>query len=160
MVKFTSDLFYNKPAYWLTFSGLSGTGKTYLATLVWQWYLRCGQYELNDAGDILSVRDGYYAHWPTLRRKLANRDWGMLDSLVDKHLLIMDEIRESGEKTDVFREALSDLISCRMGRWTILTCNLSLDQIGKQIDTRISSRIVRDSNVLINFNCQDFSMRK
>lgn len=106
------------------------------------------------------MREGYFAHWPTIRRQLAAQNWSLVDSLIQKHFLVLDEIKESGEKTDVFRDALADIISCRMGKWTILTCNLNLEQIGAQIDPRVSSRMIRDGNRCVHFNCPDYSTRR
>ena len=50
-----------------------------------------------------------------------------------------------------------DLINRRMGKFTVITSNLSIDQMK---DPRIASRLIRDGNKGINCTGQDYAMRQ
>ena len=53
----------------------------------------------------------------------------------------------------------NELFNKRCRKWTFTTSNLSLDDISEQIDNRISSRLIRDGNVVTETNVIDFSLR-
>jgi len=62
-------------------------------------------------------------------------------------------------KTEFSIGGANELFNKRCRNWTFTTSNLSLDDISEQIDNRISSRLIRDGNVVTETNVIDFSLR-
>ena len=74
-------------------------------------------------------------------------------------LLCLDDIGAERDTTGFASEKLNGLLTQRVGRWTILTSNLNLEQIA-QIEPRIASRIVREAgNLFVELDTMDYGLR-
>ena len=73
-------------------------------------------------------------------------------------MLCLDDIGAERDNTGFASEHLNALLGCRVGRWTIITSNLSLEQIGA-IDPRIADRMIREPNIMIEMDCSSYTMR-
>lgn len=127
---------------WLSLLGKSGRGKTHLANEVSRW--RC--------------RDG---------RKLGRLVYRWLDILQDTRsdqksairdlmarcerprLMIIDDIG-SGYETGFSGSLLAEMADRRLGKATVWTSNLSLEQIA-DLDSRIASRMIRGNSEVFTF---------
>lgn len=63
--------------------------------------------------------------------------------------MIIDDLG-SEYHTDFITAQWFDLLDARIGKWTIITSNLSPAQIGKRYDTRIQSRIEDSRNTIVD----------
>jgi hypothetical protein len=54
---------------------------------------------------------------------------------------------------------LYDVLESRLGKWTVLTANVSLSQIGELLDPRIASRMIRNNSVVVDVNLPDWNLR-
>lgn len=63
--------------------------------------------------------------------------------------MIIDDLG-SEYHTDFITTQWFDLLDARVGKWTIITSNLSPAQIGKRYDTRIQSRIEDSRNTIVD----------
>lgn len=149
-----ADLFSNVPPHWISFVGKSGTGKTFISAL---------------CRNVAIEHPGLWFH-ASLINPIISRNWGRLldcfrdnkywkiDECIDANLLFLDEIALEHDPNGFGADKLCQILSGRVGKWTILTSNLSMEKI-QAIDTRIASRMVRDGSVVVECNTIDYAMR-
>jgi DNA replication protein DnaC len=90
---------------------------------------------------------------------LRNQEWRRFDDICDqKHTICIDDIG-SEYKTDFVDAKLYEMLCRRQGKWTIITANLSLEQLGDKTDPRISSRLIRHGSVVVEVDVADFNLR-
>ncbi len=55
---------------------------------------------------------------------------------------------------------LDQIIDARLGKWTVITCNFTREEIAEQMDVRIASRLSHANNVIVdNISVLDYSIR-
>lgn len=157
---FVSDVKESKRPRWLTLLGTNGAGKTFLARKIWKWYRNeSGLFRASVAGGEI-VYPGSFQSWPEMADLLqGNRGYDELEGLMSEKLVVLDEIGADRDKSGHVRDCLARLCSMRAGKWTILTSNLSLGDIQRELDSRIASRILRDGSALVEVEVPDFSLR-
>lgn len=136
---------------WLSFVGESGTGKTFL----------CNQIRENAPINFLvhpiMKRAGFKVHWPEMLSILRDGDFSIFSEV--HPLMLIDDIGASTD-TEFASAQLLRLLGQRDGKWTMITSNLTLEGIAERIDTRLSSRLIRDRNVCVEVDTMDFALRK
>lgn len=156
--RFIDDIRNRQRPRWLSLLGSSFTGKTYLARAVWMWYR---QSEHWNEGFGETMYPGQWCNWPELAGHLQRNEWtGLLDDLGTDRVVVIDEIGADRDKNGHVRDCLARLCSQRVGRWTIITSNMSLPDIETHIDKRVSSRMLRDGSVVVDVKTREFNMRK
>ena len=145
---------------WLTIVGKSGTGKTFLAKAVYRYVLRnaaksvkiCGENGLFAGDCIATAADRLAESWRGNFR-------GVSPDEERADLLFLDDLGTTADKSGFITDAFYRLLSRRMGRWTIITSNLSGEAI-KAMDARLYDRMLRDGNrVAAIKNAKSFSER-
>ncbi len=146
--------------HWLSFIGTSGAGKTYLARRIWNWYqnerslFRASIVE----GEI--AYPGSFNSWPKIAGELlSNQNYWKLEEMQRDKLIVLDEIGADRDPSGHVRDCLARVLSGRVGKWTVITSNKSLGDIQRDIDTRISSRMIRDGNVVVDVDVLDYALR-
>lgn len=152
--KFESDFLHNNRPSWLTFLGRSGTGKTFLARLIFEKARRVPGLAWHR--DL--IQPVLESHWPQLLSSLRNGRYYLLDDLRDCNFLFLDELAIEHDPTGFAADKLCELLSQRQDKWTLLTTNLTSENIGI-IDERILSRMVRGRSVLVDSDTVDFASR-
>jgi DNA replication protein DnaC len=137
---------------WLAILGSSGTGKTHCARRLWR--------HLSNRKDWTGAN---YFHseiyWPEFVGQLRSGNaFERYRDMMKWPVLFLDDIGAERDTSGFASEQLSTLIGCREGRWTILTSNLTLGQLGA-IDPRISDRIIRQPNIFIEIKTKSHSLR-
>lgn len=146
---------------WLSMLGSSGAGKTFLARRIFRWHLGCGRF---DTGNFRSGEEVLYArewcNWPELAGELqGNRGYDRLSEIQRTPFLVLDEIGADRDPNGHVRDCLCRLLSGRVGKWTVITSNKSLEQIANDIDTRVSSRMLRDGSAVVDVDVPDYALR-
>lgn len=142
---------------WLTILGKTGSGKTHCATKVWNWAR--GRFKWD--------RFSFYeqtVYWPEMVGRLRDvEDRGgrqMFKELAAWPVLMLDDVGAERDHTGFASEQMVALLGQRVKRWTIITSNLSLDQLAA-IDPRISDRIIRENgNEFIDLDVMSYALRK
>ena len=116
---------------WLTITGPSGVGKTMMGKIVKNRY-----------------KKAKFVTWPRLMgRCVDERDWGYVKGLELYGTLIIDDVgAESAGLLKSSKGSLANLLYAREGKWTVITSNLSLAEIGDTYDVRISDRMLRNGS--------------
>ncbi len=149
----------NANPYWLTYLGTSGAGKTYLARRIWMWFKKSPHFRSVHIGGN-TYYAGSWIHWPNMASDLlSNQGYESLKELQDERLIVLDEIGADRDPSGHVRDCLARVLSARVGKWTIITSNKTLGDVQRDIDTRISSRMIRDGNVVVDVNMLDYALR-
>lgn len=159
-IEFAQELHAHSTPRWLSLLGTSGAGKTMLA----RWINRVFKDSVN--GCVISetreriVRaGGGFISWARLANELREGNYRMFDDICEDYFVIVDDIG-SEHKSDFIRSKLYELCSRRETKWTVFTANLSLEQIGLQIDPRIASRMIRHGSAVVDIDVMDFNLRR
>lgn len=150
---FCADVFRGNPKHWLSFVGSSGTGKTMLAGEMTAW---AGRTILNDHAHLKSGVMRFF--WPRLLSGLRDQQYYLLQDIIMANWVMIDEVIIEHDPSGYAKDKLCEILSSRVGKWTVLTSNLSLERLG-ELDTRIPSRMVRDGSKVIDCTTTDYALR-
>ena len=135
--------------YWLTLSGVSGYGKTFLArmacTVIQRLSIPSADFEKRDDHIPEKIRNCDYC------RKMRERDNDYYYRIRDQKILFIDDVYSDPDKSGFVTNETYDLLDYRIRKWTIITTNKSLNQI-TEIDNRIASRLERNGNVFFQIS--------
>lgn len=122
---------------WLTLCSPSGSGKTHLALRI-----------RDIAREQLRFRR--CQRWTVTRyaEMLRNGHWDLQAQLEGLDVLVLDDLGAE-RTTDMIRASLYDLLNSRLGKWTVITSNLNLEQIAEGMDARLASRMLRGGSVVV-----------
>lgn len=149
---------------WLSLVGSSGIGKTYLAKRVFRWHQRCGLFnaymeEWRSPPEVVYPRE--WCHWPGLAAELkGNAGYERLREMESSVFSVFDEIGANRDASGHVTDCLANALCARVGKWTLITSNKGLGEIQRDIDSRISSRMVRDGSVVVDVELADYALRK
>ena len=138
---------------WLSLLGSSGAGKTHLAKRLWAWLAKRPDFQ---------GRANYlpqFVYWPKLMDDMRT-DASLYSRFGDmqrwRYLVLDDVLAE--RQSDWTLEKINTLLGCRVGKWTILTSNLSMMGIAKT-EKRIASRLIRDKGIVADIQTTDYNLR-
>ena len=160
---FMDELIDNEKPRWISFLGGSGTGKTYLAKKIYSHFKANHEYYQGPAGRhcktiITKCHDIGFWNAEFLASRFRHGEYWAIESIKNEHLTVIDDL--GGEFDSEFMTSKwFEILNSRMGKWTIITCNKSIEEISDQMDNRIASRLVRDGNQFINCNTTDYGFR-
>lgn len=100
----------------------------------------------------------HFAFWPKLLTQLRDGKYWIVEDLADANLVFLDELVTEHDPSGFAKDKLCELLSRRIGKWTIITSNLTLSKLS-ELDTRISSRMIRGGSRTIEVDALDFSLR-
>lgn len=150
----------DKP-YWLSLLGTSGAGKTYLSKRIYGWHCNQPQFDVGNfesGEEVVLARD--WVNWSVFAAELqANSGRGRLAELKEAKFVVIDEIGADRDPNGHVRDCLARLCSARVGKWTVITSNRSLDAISSTIDQRVASRMIRDGSVVVDVDMPDYALR-
>lgn len=156
----------NRPARWLTLSGVTGCGKTMLAG---QTFAEARKHNPHNTGiwvppggEMTDFTRRPASIWMTASQfaEGIRSEFKLPELLGQDFLVCIDDIGAARDTTNFIADGLYRLCNQRLGKWTIFTTNLSLPEIGKQIDERVASRLMRDTNVYHRITSGDYAMRR
>ena len=144
--------------FWLTMTGQPGCGKTHLAKEIYDFCrtkMASGYYENREFGKM-----PWYPNYRWVQSLTVLRDYGYgakLDEVFDAHLVIIDDLGAERDPTAARADLWMQIAEKRLGKWTVWTSNLTLEDIGKQISERLASRMIRGGSVVINSKAGDWN---
>ena len=145
----------HEPGQGLFFTGPNGTGKTHLAVAILRELILRGElnwYFVKTPYLLMAIRSAF-------KKESSDSEASLIKQFVDYDYLVLDEL--GVEKiTDWSLQTLYLIIDGRSDclKPTIITSNLSLQQLEDKTDPRIASRIVGMSK-LVRFECDDWRIK-
>lgn len=157
---FAQDVNNRKP-YWITFCGPSGTGKTHLAKMLYQHFMGASRFniDIDVANQKIVGNTGQICNWRKLASELKGGSYDLIEDLCEDWYVVLDDVGAAHDPSGFIASALDRIVAGRARKWTVITCNFSLDEIAKRMDERIASRLIRDGNVVVECNTADFNLR-
>jgi DNA replication protein DnaC len=150
--RFAVDFTNGLSPRWISFLGVTGTGKTHCGRRLWENLKNRSSWRRTEY-----VPSEIY--WPMFVADLrAGIAYERLRDLFSWPVLFLDDIGAERDSTGFASENLNTLIGCRANRWTIITSNLMLEQLAA-IDPRISDRMIRKPNIVVEVNTVSHSLR-
>ena len=150
------DMAAERPAYWLTFFGRAGTGKTFLARQILEESRKFnpGRHSLwvppgNPVGTLQESQRRPYCIWIDATRfseRLKGGEYNLPESYATDWCVVFDDLGASRDKTDYVPEAIYRFAASRLGKWTVWTTNLTPDEVANRLDQWLTSRLFRDDN--------------
>lgn len=165
--RFAADMLNDAPPYWLCLLGTSGAGKTMLARLIHRVFANHieGQRDMTIEHGIWRKKGGFI-NWEKALNRMLGGDYEFMDDVKSRWEFVIDDIGIGTNPNDnpklkgMSAQKLYSLTESRLGKWTVITANLSLEQIGERLDPRISSRMLRGDSVIIDVEVTDYNLRK
>jgi DNA replication protein DnaC len=156
---FIRDMTIGTTPRWLSLLGRSGTGKTHLARGITRFFkAQAAIYIEPDTGAHL-IRRGGFIGWRKVVDHLRDGDYGIIDTVCNDWFVALDDIGAE-RASDFSVSKLDQVVDARLGKWTVVTCNFSREEIAEHMDVRIASRLGRGKNVIIDRICvRDYSTR-
>ncbi len=156
-VRFVNDMAAKKEPRWLSLLGGCGIGKTRLARAIWKWYSNSWglSHPLNATEDTGSFED-WRKVAAMLRAQEANK---YIQDMAEGRMLVLDDIGCVADSTGFITSELSNLLGRRVGKWTVITCNMGLQGIAEKLDMRIASRMMRNESDLVEADTIDWELR-
>ncbi len=167
---FMDDLFNARTPRWLSFLGNAGAGKTMLAKTIWHlfrdhrhtqidWKRSKGTEIEGRQGRIIRWRGGFI-NWGKAVNRMLEGDYAFLEDLRDYDFFVLDDIvSEYLKMRELSASKLYDVLESRLGKWTVITANVSLRQIGEILDPRLASRMIRNNGTVVEVDVHDFNLR-
>lgn len=161
VARFASCLNYTKP-HWLTISGPSGIGKTHLAKALYKQFME--QNRFSHFPDYENMRivgnSGWLCDWRKLCDDIRSGNYTRLvEDLCDEWFVVLDDFGTERDPTGFIASASDRILNSRMRKWTFITTNLTLAEIADRIDSRIASRMIRDGNMVVEVEAQDYALQ-
>lgn len=166
--RFAADMETDRSPYWLTLCGLQGTGKTMLARQVFEFARQScnpGRHALWVSGSGIHNESNRRPNcvWLESYRfgdRMRGGEYDLPEYLRADYLVVVDDLGAARDKSDFLADGLYRLADQRSHRWMIWTTNLTLREISERLDPRISSRLIRDDNRVVQLNCPDYALRR
>lgn len=146
--------FPNNPRRNLLFFGTSGLGKTFLLNSV-------GNEIRQRGGEVLKVTA--YQLVERMRASVFDRDPAAFSVLLETPVLLLDDLGVEPQYTNISFEHLFTLFNERQlaGLHTVISTNLSLNELEKRYNERICSRLFDARNtIIVEFKGQDVRFRR
>jgi DNA replication protein DnaC len=139
---------------WLSLLGNCGAGKTQIAMALYRRF-KPQMAKKPDTGSASGWRETFQKKqkftWPFIANKIMQRDYGIIDYVCDDiDFLVIDELG-GGHDIKFTKSKLSEIAERRIGKPTIWTSNMSLEQISDELDMRIASRMIRHGSHAVVF---------
>lgn len=151
----------SEPPYWLTFLGPCATGKTMLARRITRFFsahLDCLRDERFPKQ--ITYRSGGMKGWERVVNDMICGDYTGLRDLGDDWFVCLDDIgAEYARHRDLSAAKLYGVLTAREKSFTVITANLTLEDVNTKLDARIASRLLRHGSVVIDIEAGDYNLR-
>jgi DNA replication protein DnaC len=159
--QFVLDVRANKPCPWLVLVGTSGAGKTHLARRIWRWWTAIGKFNVQQTPKRVDT-SGQFCSFPKFIKECKGGDFGRTDDLANDRLVVLDDIGAGTDPKPWIASTLLTIIEGRMDdrKATVITANLSVEEVASMYDPRIASRLVRrGQDKVIQVELPDYKLR-
>lgn len=106
------------------------------------------------------LRRGGFKSWGRVMDEMMNGDFSGIRDMREDWFLCLDDIgAEHTRNRELSTSKLYDILNARAGKFTVITANLTLEEVNRQMDARIASRLLRDGSVVVDVMAPDFNLR-
>ena len=154
-----ADMEADKPPRWLSLLGSSGVGKTHLAKQIYRHATaRFGTY-ICPRLHITQKRTLRFIEWRTLADQLRNKEYHRINNALDPWLLVLDDLGSEYDPSGYLASRVDRILNERLGKWTVFTSNLCLDEVADKLDVRVADRMMRADNRIADVDTKSYALR-
>lgn len=139
---------------WLSLLGNCGAGKTQIATALGRRF-KPGKVRKRDNHSASGWREVCQTRqkfsWVNIVRTIRSGDYGIIDYICDDVDFVVIDDLGAGYDSAITKSKAAEIAERRVGKPTIWTSNLSLEQIADEIDMRVTSRMIRYGSHAVTF---------
>lgn len=160
VIRFLVEMHSDQLPRWITLVGPSGIGKTSLAKWIMKEWEPMRKYFTHPKLGIAQMRVSRYWDWRKKADQFRDFDMTGFESAEECDLLVIDDVGSEHDPSGFVLSKLDRILNSRLGKWTVLTSNLSLRDIAGKLDARIASRIMRGASIVVEAaqNTPDFAI--
>jgi DNA replication protein DnaC len=157
---FAASVNFTRP-YWLTLSSQSGTGKTMLARAVYRQFMEQNRFELSydRARNRIQGNTAMFVDWRKFCDNVRGGAYELVEDVCEEWFVVIDDLGSERDTTGFIAAATDRIFNSRRGKWTLITTNLSVSEIGDRVDPRVASRLLRDANQVVEIDVPDWNLR-
>ena len=156
---FAADLLHvPEQPRWITFTGASGNGKTYLAKQLYRFWKAKRMFYTHPGTGATLTKTGMFIDWMKTIESLRDKEFYWVREIAEADFVVLDEIGAENPPTAYVSAKLFDVLNRRLNKWTVITSNRSVEAWA-EIEVRISSRLVRPPNRVVHSNATDYALR-
>jgi len=145
----------------LALIGNNGTGKTRCAEHISAWAKKAApSMQYVPRPGVVQTPEIRFHHWPSLLDALKSGNWDLVELCENAELLILDELGGAHDPTGLGTDKLCRILSRRERKWTLITSNLMPEEWEGAFDRRVLSRLIRNSEIVLLDEAQDYSKIK
>lgn len=162
-VSFMDDLFNYRTPRWLSLLGTTASGKTMLAKRIWHLFRQHRQFQIDFEDDKIVTRwRGGFVNWGrAVSERMMQGNYAFLEDVRNFNFFVIDDILSEYEKhRSLSASKLYNVLEARLGKWTVITGNANLEQIGEALDPRIASRMIRGGSKVVDVDVTDWNLRE
>jgi DNA replication protein DnaC len=157
--RFVSDVENRRQPRWLTLVGNSGTGKTHLSKSIYSHWKNIGARTTNARSSNGLIYTGDLVVWPRLSDEIKDGKFWKVQELCDVAFAVIDELGADYDPSGMIVSKLDRILNERLGKWTVITSNMSVADMAQKLDTRIASRLRRGGGEVVEILTKDFNLR-
>ena len=160
-LQFSADMLAGRDPYWLSLLGSSGAGKTMLARLianeVFKRHLEGGIYDQTAAYE--RRRRGGFVSWGRLVTLLRQGEYRVFDDLSTDWFIVIDDVGVEHSSPFIMAK-LYEFLARRERKWTLITANMTCEEVRDRIDGRVASRMKRHQSTVVEVDVTDWADRQ
>jgi DNA replication protein DnaC len=100
-----------------------------------------------------------FVDWRKFCDQIRGGAYELIEDVCDEWLVVIDDLGAERDTTGFIAAATDRILNSRRGKWTLITTNLPLSEIGDRIDPRVASRMIRGSNQVVEIEAVDWNLR-
>lgn len=144
--------------------GPNGTGKTHSALAIHNWAGRCAMRlpltRVQDGEHDTMLATSQFLYWPRVVDGFKRGEWDVIEQAADQSLLVLDDLGAEHDPSGIAREKLAFILERRAHRWMVMTTNINPDFWEEKFERRISSRLLRNSEIVGLDQVHDYAESK
>lgn len=157
--RYVSDLSPEGRPHWLCLLGSVGTGKSHLARGILSNARGLWTFGEDPKLGTTLRREMLWSDWRKVAKGIMAGQHDFSEALARAWLAVIDDVGVSYDKSGYLADQLDSILCDRLGKWTVITSNLSFADVREKLDSRIASRMIRGGSVICEMSTVDYNLR-
>lgn len=144
----------------LVLVGESNCGKTHVAAAIFRFALAASMSAFEAGGWDKGGRlpSSTFVLWPEETDEFKAGNYSRLPELFETDLIVIDDIGAEHDPSKNAADKLCQILSRRERKFTVITTNIKIEDWPSKFDTRITDRLMRNSEVVSLFGLESYAM--
>lgn len=177
---FIADIREGQTPRWLVLLGSPGCGKTHIAIRIRDWLRKYGRwcYDKHVYSTLVHQAERSFSYvqeasemtkWGDLIESAREKDRWHFHRACRDHYKIIDDLGVDSFTRDTTGhitptpfavQKMGEILDRRLNKWTVITANFSISTFSESFDSRIASRLIRNSVVVNAMGMRDFKLEE